>query len=241
MTAFRASLLTILAVATVAAGPPLAHAATPAGGPSSSSSGRTYQQGGYVLMGFSTGDWNEIAGFGLGVDGTNLMRPKADRPLAIRSSLGLLYNFSRTVDVPKENLDANSALSLTTKNTSLMFGIGPEFAKPDGDLRPFIFGTVGFNTYWTSSNLSGTAGGSPYSARFGDSRLAFAWSAGLGVRKPKIMGETAELSFEYRSGPSHMYVLPSEITNTGTAVNVERKARDTNQVIVRLGTVLGHY
>jgi hypothetical protein len=42
-----------------------------------------------------------------------------------------------------------------------------------------------------------------------------------------------------RSGGAHMYILPSEITTTGTTVNTDRKARNTDQIIVRLGTVLG--
>src|SRR4029077_3317368 len=105
----------------------------------------------------------------------------------------------------------------------------------------FIFGTAGFNTYWTVSNLSGTAGGAPYSAKFGDSRIAFAWSAGLGVRKQAVAGVLTELSVEYRSGGGHMYILPDEVTNTGTTVNTDRKARNTDQLIVRIGTVIGEH
>lgn len=240
MRVHRTSMLVVLVAAASVAGGSLAHAAEKAAADAPPAhSGPTYKQGGYFMGGFATGDWAKIAGFGLGLDGTNLVRLKPGKPLGIRSSLGLIYNFSRTVDVPGSNLGPNSALSLTTKNTSLLFGIGPELVKAEGDVKPFIFGTVGFNTYWTSSNMSGTAGGSPYSARFGDSRIAFAWSAGLGVRRPNVWGETAELSLEYRSGGGHMYVLPDEVTNTGTTVNVDRKSRNTDQIILRLGTVLG--
>jgi hypothetical protein len=199
----------------------------------------TYLIGGYTMAGFPTGDWGEIAGFGLGLDGTDVTFRKPGRPVALRSSFGFLYNFSRTQEVPPTNLGPNSALSLETKNGSVFFGLGPEIGQPNRNVNPFAFGTIGFNTYWTSSNLSGTAGGSPYSAKFGDSRIAFAWSAGLGVRKRMAEGHLVELSAEFRSGGGHMYVVPSEITNTGTTVNVDRSSRTTDQYIVRLGTVFG--
>lgn len=201
---------------------------------------RTYLAGGYTVAGFPLGDWGEIAGFALGINATNLTYLKPDKPLAIHSDFGFLYNFSRTQGVPQSNLGPNSKLDLETKNGTLFFGIGPELGKVSGPVNPFVFGTVGFNTYWTSSNLTGTAGGTPYSARFGDSRIAFAWAAGGGIRKKVSSHETVELSAEYRSGEGHMYVLPGEITNTGAAVNVTRKARTTNQLIVKLGTVIGY-
>jgi len=206
---------------------------------SSATPAPTYLVGGYPLAGFPTGDWGQIAGFGLGIDGTDVVFRRPGRPIALRSSFGFLYNFSRTQDVPQSNLGPNSALSLETKNGSVFFGLGPEIGRPTGAVNPFAFGTVGFNTYWTESNLEGTAGGSPYSSRFGDSRIAFAWSAGVGIRKRVTAGQLAELSAEYRSGAGHMYVLPDEITTTGTTVNVKREARTTDQIIVRLGTVFG--
>jgi opacity protein-like surface antigen len=220
----------VLALATTAGVSLSAHAATQ----------RSYLAGGYTMADFPLGDWGKIAGFGIGLDGTNLTYLNPAKPLAIRSSLGFIYNFSRTQDVPQSNIGVNDKLSLETKNGTLYFGLGPELGKRNGPMSPFVFGTVGFNTYWTSSNLSGTVGGLPYEARFGDSRIAFAWAAGGGVRKQVTHGESVEVSLEYRSGGGHMFVLPGEITTSGTAVNAERKARTTDQLLLRLGTVLGY-
>ena len=203
-------------------------------------SNRIYLAGGYTEAGLPLGDWGKVAGFGLGINATNLTVLNPGKPLAIRSSLGLLYNFSRTQDVPPANLGPNDKLSLETKNGTLYFGVGPEFGKITGPIDPFVFGTVGFNTYWTSSNLSGTAGGAPYDAKFGDSRIAFAWGAGGGIRKHVAHGEAVELSVEYRSGTGHMYVLPDQVTTSGATVNAERKSRSTDQLLLRLGTTLGY-
>ncbi|HTO92227.1 MAG TPA: hypothetical protein VMJ70_13945 [Candidatus Sulfotelmatobacter sp.] len=218
------------ALAAIALMPVVVHAA----------SQRSYLAGGYTMADFPLGDWGKVAGFGIGLDGTNLTYLDPAKPLAIRSSLGFIYNFSRTQDVPKSNIGANDKLSLETKNGTLYFGIGPELGKRGGAMNPFIFGTVGFNTYWTASNLSGTVGGLPYEAKYGDSRIAFAWAGGAGIRKHVSHGESVELSVEYRSGGGHMYVLPDQVTTSGTAVNAERKARTTDQLLLRIGTVLGY-
>jgi hypothetical protein len=156
----RASSLALLIAAVSAMSVSLAHASP------------TMMAGGYTIGSFPTGDWGKIAGFGLGIDGASIVHKKENKPISVRTNLGLLYNFSRTQDVPQANLGPNSALSLETKNTTLFFGIGPEFSKPMS-ATPFIYGTAGFNTYWTVSDLS-AAGGAPYSAKFGDSRIAFA-------------------------------------------------------------------
>ena len=194
--------------------------------------------GGYLVGSFPMGDWGKVAGFGLALDGTDIVKPKPDKWFSIRNSLGLLYNFSRTEDVPKSNLGPNDALDIETKNWSVFFGVGPEFSKPHG-ATPILFGTVGFDTYWTRSTLSGTANGAPYSAEHGDSRIAFAWSAGLGFRKVVAAGNMVELSAEYRSGIEHSYLRPEDVKVSGGAVIADRSSHSSDQILVRLGTVLG--
>jgi len=200
--------------------------------------GMQYMGGSYFAGSFPMGDWGKIAGFGLALDGSTLTR-KPGKGFAIRSNMGLLYNFSRTVDVPAANVGPTDKLSIETKNWSLFFGIGPEFSKPNKDVTPFIYGTVGFDTYWTGSELSGTAFGSSYSAKHGDNRIAFAWSGGLGVRRQIAPGHLAELSAEYRSGIRHDFLLPQDVNTSGGTVNANRDSHTSDQILVRLGTVFG--
>ena len=197
--------------------------------------------GGYLIGSFPTGDWGEIAGFGMGLEGTDIVRMAPEKPFEWRLTTGLLYNFSRTVNVPPSNLGPNSALDLETKNWTYYFGVGPELAKRGGDILPFIYGTAGFDTYWTSSTLSGTAGGSPYEAEHGDSRISFAWAAGIGIRRRVMEGHMGEISLEYRSGLEHHFVLPSEVTNSGTQVFADRASRVSDQILLRVGTVLSDH
>jgi opacity protein-like surface antigen len=227
-----------LAWAQTTTAPPQTTTATVAAAPIST--GHNFLSGGYLTSSISLGDWADIAGFPLGFDATNVVHRNPQRPWAIRNNLGLMYNFSRTVDVPRSNIGPSDALQVQTKNTSLQFGIGPEISKPDGEVRPFVYATAGFDTYWTSSNLSGTVGGAPYYAQHGDSRIEFAWAAGLGIRRWVTSGGAVELSAEYRSSNGHRYLRPSEITASGTAVTADRAARNTDQILIRIGTVVGH-
>jgi hypothetical protein len=198
-----------------------------------------YVQGGYLVGGFPTGDWAEVAGAAMGLDGTNILHPDPTRPVALRSSTGWAYNFSRSASVPQANLGPNSELSLETTNNSLWFGIGPELGRAEGEARPFVFGTIGVNIYWTNSSLEGRVGGQGYSANVGHTGTTFAWSAGAGFRKSmaNIPGRMIELSAEYRSGIGLKYVVPDEVTSSGTSVNWERESHNADQVLVRLGSV----
>ena len=214
-------------------------ATTLAGARPAAAASSSFMAGGYLLSAAALNDWRDIAGFPLGFQSTNIVR-KGNTPMSIRSDVGLLYNFSRTVGVPAQNLGPNDQLNVETKNMSMLVGIGPEFSKPAGDTRPFVYGTVGFNTYWTGSNLAGTVGGLPYYANHGDSRIEFAWAAGFGFRRWVRAGEAVELSAEYRSGGGHRYLKPDEITSSGTNVFADRAARSTDQIVIRLGTTIGN-
>jgi len=197
-----------------------------------------YLGGGYFVGSFPTGNWGKIAGFGLALDGATVTR-KPGRKFALRSNMGLLYNFSRTVDVPAGNVGTNDKLNIETKNWSVFFGVGPEFSMPNKDMAPFVFGTVGFDTYWTGSTLSGTANGLSYSAQHGDNRIAFAWSAGLGFRRRIAPGHLGELSAEYRSGIRHDFLLPDDVHSTAAGVTASRDSHTSDQILVRFGTVFG--
>jgi opacity protein-like surface antigen len=195
--------------------------------------------GGYLTGSFPTGDWGKIAGFGLGLDATDVLKKDTTKWFSMRSNFGVNYNFSRTVDVPVANVGPSDKLSIETKNWSLLFGIGPELSAPNKAVTPFVFGTVGFDTYWTGSELSGTAGGTSYSAEHGDSRISFAWGAGGGIRREVVKGSWTELSLEYRSGTDHQYLRPDDVTVSGGVVKADRTSHQSDQFLIRLGTVFG--
>jgi hypothetical protein len=203
---------------------------------------RVYFEGGYVTGTFPSGDWAKVASAGMGLDGTTIARLDAKSPLAVRSTLGWAYNFSRTVDVSAANLAAGDQLAIQTSSNMLYLGVGPELSKPTGDARGFIFGTVGFNTNWTNGGLDGTVNGNRYSANVGATSTVFAWSVGAGLRKMMkgTPGGKVELSAEWRSATGHNYLLPDDVSSSAAGnVSWERKGHGQDQILVRLGSVFG--
>ena len=52
-------------------------------------------------------------------------------------------------------------------------------------------------------------------------------------------GHMGELSVEYRSGLTHKFLLPDDVTNSGTNVITSRDSHASDQIVVRFGTAFG--
>jgi len=203
--------------------------------------GVSAEAGGYLSGSFPTGDWGEVAGFGLGLENATTVYPDSTKSFGIRQGSSLIYSFGHNVDVPSENLDANTALHTETANTSLWFGVGPAFRKHTGDMRPFLYGTIGVAFNWIDSHLKGDVQGAKYDATVGQTSTTFAWTAGAGLSKamPSLPGGRLELSAEYRSGVNQNYLLPGEVTSSGSNVSWDRSHHNADQIIVRVGILTG--
>jgi opacity protein-like surface antigen len=196
-------------------------------------------EGGHISASFPTGDWGEVAGFGLGLENSGTIFPDSTKSFGIRQGGSLLYNFGKTVDVPSANLGANTSLQIETASTSLWLGIGPEFGKHTGNSRPFIYGTIGVAFNWIDSHLKGNVQGAGYDATVGQTSTTFAWTAGAGISKPvsSVPGGRLELSAEYRSFSDMDYLLPSAVSSSGSNVSWKRTPQNADQIIVRIGIV----
>jgi hypothetical protein len=199
--------------------------------------GGSAQAGGYITSSFPTGDWGDVAGFGLGLENATVVYPDSVKPFGIRQGASLIFNFSKTIDIPASQLDSNTSMSLDTHNTSLWLGIGPEFAKHTGNARPFLYGTAGFTFNWIGSKLTGDVQGSGYDAVVGQTSTTFTWTAGAGISKPMASGARFELSAEYRANTSMSYLLPGEVSSSGSNVTWDRTNQAANQFIIRIGIV----
>lgn len=198
--------------------------------------------GGYTDVSFPTGDWGEVAGFGLGLENVGAVFPDSTRPFGIRQGSSLIYNFKRTVDVPSANLDTGTSLRSETSNTSLWFGIGPELRKHTGNARPFIYGSVGVAFNWINSHLKGNVQGADYDATVGQTSTTFAWTAGAGISKAvsSVPGGRLALSVEYRSCVDMHYMIPGDVTSSGSSVSWDRTKQNADQIIARIGIVNGY-
>lgn len=203
--------------------------------------GASTQAGGYFSGSFPTGDWGQVAGFGLGLENATTVFPDSTKSFGIRQGGSLIYSFGSTVDVPSANLDANTSLQIETAKTSLWLGIGPAFSKHTGNMRPFLYGTIGVAFNWIDSHLKGNVQGASYDATVGQTSTTFAWTAGAGISKamPSLPGGRLELSAEYRSCIDQDYLLPAAVTSSGSSVSWKRTPQNADEIIVRIGIVAG--
>jgi hypothetical protein len=194
-------------------------------------------EAGHLSGSFPTGDWGQVAGFGLGVESAATVYPDSSKSFGIRQGSSFIYNFRRSADVPSANLDSNTSLHTDTANTSLWFGIGPALTKHSGNLRPFVYGTAGFAINWIDSHLKGDVQGAKYDATVGQTSTTFVWTAGAGFSKPmsSLPGGRIEFSAEYRSGINQNYLVPGEVASSGSNVSWDRSEHKADQIIVRLG------
>jgi opacity protein-like surface antigen len=203
--------------------------------------GASAEVGGYFSGSFPTGDWGDVAGFGLGLENATTVFPDSTKPFGIRQGASFIYNFGHTVDVPAANLDTNTSLQVETANTSLWFGIGPAFSKHTGNMRPFLYGTIGVAFNWIDSHLKGSVQGAGYDATVGQTSTTFAWTAGAGLSKAisSVPGGRLQLSAEYRSCIDQDYMLPGKVSSSGSSVSWERTHQNADQIIVRIGILTG--
>jgi hypothetical protein len=208
-----------------------AHAASQTGG--------LVTKGGYLSASFPTGDWGDVAGFGLGLENATVVYPDSSNAFGLRSGGSLIYNFGKTVDVPSSSLGPNTTLAIDTHNTSLWLGIGPEFAKHTGNARPFVYGTIGVTFNWIDSHLQGNVQGVNYDATVGQTSTTFTYTVGGGISKPAagVPGGRLELSAEYRNNNDQDYLLPSSVSSSGSTVSWSRTSQNASQIIVRIGIV----
>jgi opacity protein-like surface antigen len=200
------------------------------------------EAGGYISASFPTGDWGKVAGFGIGLESSTTVFPDSSKSFGIRQGSSLIYNFGRDVDVPSANLDTNTSLHTETANTGLWLGVGPAFRKHSGKWRPTLYGTIGVAFNWIDSHLKGSVQGASYDATVGQTSTTFAWTVGAGLSKAmsSVPGGRVELSAEYRSGIDQDYLLPGEVSSSGSSVSWERTHQNADQIIVRIGILAGH-
>ena len=205
--------------------------------------GASADAAGYFSGSFPTGDWGEVAGFGIGLENSTTIFPDSEKPLGLRSGSSFIYHFSRNVDVPAANLDPSTTLHTETANTSWWLGIGPQLCRQSGNMRPFVYGTIGLNISWIDSHLKGDVNGAGYDATVGQTSTSFAWTAGFGISKEAsaVPGGRLELSVEYRSFVDQNYLLPGEVTSSGSTVSWDRTKHNADQIVVRLGIVNAHH
>lgn len=149
------------------------------------------------------------------------------------------YRTSLSPTVPFVDVD------VSTTNSILALGVGPQVYLGSGPLRPYFFGTAGFSYFITETSVSGDGYDEPFASttNFDDFNLALAAGAGLSVslregEKPISLDLAAHYQHngltEYLTdGAQNLHQLPRGGWRANPVVS------DANLLTYRVGVSLG--
>lgn len=202
----------------------------------SPSAAARFETGGHVLVASPTGDFNQVAGVGAGIQGHGIWYVDPMGTLGLRVDLGFVNYGSEDYDVPFSGTVPVTVRVSTTNNIAL-FGIGPHVSVPTGPLRPYGFATIGLGYFFTETSVKNRATGEAFATDTQQSDAVFAWGAGGGVKVPVTARLMIDVGAEYRVHRDARYVTEGGITQDGTTgdILVDVRQGDANLVLYKFG------
>lgn len=199
--------------------------------------------GGIDLVGaVPTGEFADHieAGGGLGL---NVVWPvQREGWFALRAEGGFLVYGSDTREIDFPGTGGLVRLDLTTTNSIVFAGIGPQIMAPRGPVRPYLNATGGFAYFATTSSLKGDDNAEAFASDTNHDDITMAWSAGGGVLIPLSSGRTPvslNLGAQYHGNGKVDYVTEEGIERVGDRYVITPTRSEANFVSVRLGVSLG--
>ncbi len=155
-----------------------------AAGPDGLEAQEPYGPGGALYVNFvvadAVGDLGTAIDQGYGLELGAGLPIAADGHLRLRLDGGFsVYGLER---IHYCGLSCRVASTMTTANSILWVGAGPEIVFGSGDVRPYLHGSAGVSWFVTSSSLDDHDGFGPYLETTNYADAVLAWRAGGGLR-----------------------------------------------------------
>lgn len=179
--------------------------------------------------------------FGYGVGGHFIHALGSSRLFAIRASLDIItYGRER---VPLRTTVPRLRVDVVTSNNIVSAGIGPQIMLPDGKIRPYLGGTVGFSYFYTESEVSGIEDYYDFASTTHHDDWTLAWTASGGLYIPLRKGPrpiSLDLGAIYHHIGMVKYLREGSITDTGNGgVDFTPIRGDANLIAYRIGVSIG--
>ncbi|MDQ6831351.1 MAG: hypothetical protein M3081_21020 [Gemmatimonadota bacterium] len=162
------------------------------------------------------GEFAQFVTRAYGINGHAIYALDREGVLSLRADVGYLNYGNEHKRVPlSPTLGGRLLVDLNTTNNIVMAGIGPQLMVPNGTLRPYVAGAVGFSYFYTQSEVAGTDGGTfASSTNFDDGSLA--WSAAAGIYVPLHHGHhpvSLDVGMRYHWNGTMTYLKRGGITD----------------------------
>jgi len=147
--------------------------------------------------------------------------------------------------VPFSNTVSFVNVEQETTNGIVSAGLGPQVYMGSGAIRPFIYGTVGFSYFVTSTSVSGMYENEPIASttNHSDFRLAFTGGGGLSVR---LRGGQNPLSLDLSASYKHNGLTEYLANGDDNLINLrggrweaDPIVSDANLMTIRVGISAG--
>lgn len=169
----------------------------------------------------------------------------AEGRLRLRGDLGfLVYGHEQREFCAPVPIGCRIGLGLTTDNTILYGGIGPEFVLMTERLEPYVYGTMGFSYFATVSRLHGADGEEDKgfdTTNYSDGVMA--WKMGGGVRVRLSDGEhplSMDLGLErHQNGITNFLTKGDIVDHPDGRITLLPNQSEANLMTFRFGFSLG--
>lgn len=202
--------------------------------------GSRWVVGGGLALSVPQGELAEFIDHGLGFGGH--VRYGLDRAglLSLRLDASAVTYGSETFRVPLSQTVSRVLVDVTTRNSILLVGFGPQLTLPAGAVRPYVNGAVGLGYFFTESSVRGSG-----NLRFDDfarttnfDDLSFAYGAGGGMavaldRRRRLF---LVLDGQYRDHGRTRYLREGSVREDGSGrLTIAPLESDANLLLFQLG------
>jgi hypothetical protein len=132
---------------------------------------------------------------------------------------------------------------LTTTNSVLYGGLGPEVVLATGDVQPYLNASAGFSYFLTTSSLSDAWGYGDYATTTNYTDAVFAWRAGGGIRV-QVSGGRAPVFMDlgverHQNGVAYFLTQGDIEDHPNGDITLYPNRSEANMVAFRLGVSVG--
>lgn len=199
--------------------------------------------GGGLAVAQAVGEFENYVDAGIGLGGSFLFHPAANRAFALRLDAMFLVYGSETRRRPLSPTVPFVTVDVTTRNNIVTLGVGPEFSLGSGALRPYVNGLVGFSYFATVSSVRGASNIESFASSTNFDDFTFASQSGAGLRIALGRGRSPvslDLSARYVNNGRVSYLREGSISvGPDDSLQFTPIESQTNLVVYQLGVSIG--
>jgi hypothetical protein len=169
---------------------------------------------------------------------------EASRHLRLRADFGfVVYGYERQRMCFGAPIGCRIQADLTTTNSILFGGLGPELVLSTGAVEPYVNASWGVSYFATRSSLGGSNGGEDFASTTNFDDATLAWRVGGGLRV-RVKGGRTPVSLDFgverhQNGLADFLTKGDIVDNPDGSITVLPNRAEANLATFRFGATVG--